>query len=103
MVIQGFESRTTAQRFEYAWQRFDRSLKVRRAIGDAQAKKLDRQRGIQGQLCMLKTILTEFSSSVLADRALTLNFLDKEFPAKLMVSNRNFRSRATGQHRIENR
>jgi predicted GIY-YIG superfamily endonuclease len=82
MVIQGFKSRTTALRFEYAWQRFDRSLKVRGAIGDAQAKKLKRQRGIQGQLCMLKTILTECSSSVLEDRALTLNFLDEEFLAK---------------------
>lgn len=57
LLVTGFPEYNAALRFEYAWQHFDTYRAVRKAIGDKAARRMKRDRGVKGQLAMLKALL----------------------------------------------
>ena len=58
VIVYGFCTQKVALQFEWAWQHCDRSLAVRGAIGIEEAKKIKRKRAVQGQLWVLKSIVS---------------------------------------------
>ena len=74
-IVDGFTSQRMGLQFEWAWQHCNRSIVVREAIGDDEARKIKRKRGVQGQLWILKTLVMLVGS--LFDRLnLTIYFFD---------------------------
>lgn len=76
-IVYGFDSQRTSLQFEWAWQHCDKSLVVRNAVGDEEAKKIRRKRGIAGQLYMLKVLLTECETDLYKSN-LTVYFFDEK-------------------------
>lgn len=71
------ETNTSVRRFEYAWQHFDKYRIVRDAIGDQLARKMKRNRTLDGQLAMLKTILVK-CPHLYGNAPLTLHFMKEQ-------------------------
>ena len=49
VIVEGFTSQKQGLQFEWAWQHPGKSLAVRGAIGDGQAKKIQRKRATKGK------------------------------------------------------
>jgi predicted GIY-YIG superfamily endonuclease len=75
VIVHGFSTQKLALQFEWAWQHCDKSLAVRGAIGDDEAKSLKRKRALRGQLWILKTLLMKVPD-LYARHNLTLYFFD---------------------------
>ncbi|KAG7370063.1 GIY-YIG catalytic domain containing protein [Nitzschia inconspicua] len=73
-IVEGFPSNVVALKFEWAWQHCNKSLAVRGVIGDDNARKLHRKRGVAGQLTMLKTLLQQCGDGLYGDVPLTVYF-----------------------------
>uniref|UniRef100_A0A7S1XLA6 GIY-YIG domain-containing protein n=1 Tax=Phaeomonas parva TaxID=124430 RepID=A0A7S1XLA6_9STRA len=71
VVVGGFTQKTKALSFEWAWQHPQRSKTVRRLVGDAFAKKLQRKRGLKGRM---QTLFFMLHCDAWEDQDLVLNF-----------------------------
>ena len=78
LVVHGFPDQVSALRFEWAWQHPGKSLHVRNAIGDTEAKQLSKRRGTKAALAILKTLLIE-CTSLCGHYALDLYFLEDKW------------------------
>ena len=58
-IMNGFPNQRVALQFEWAWQHGSKSLAVRHAIGDREAKAMAQKQGVHGKLAMLKTLISE--------------------------------------------
>ena len=74
-IVRGFPDKTTALQFEWAFQHPGRSLAVRDALGDQEAAKLGRKRGVPGKLALLKAMVNECENFL--PFSLTVYFLNK--------------------------
>lgn len=79
--MHGFQTQRAGLQFEWAWQHCDKSIAVRSALGDQQAKKLKSKRGVFGQLSILKTLVTECEDTYVDASDLTIYFFDEKTKA----------------------
>jgi hypothetical protein len=75
-VVHGFANQTSALQFEWAWQNCDKSIAVRNALGDQQARKLKNKRGVYGKLHILKALVTECKDLCESQQTLSISFFD---------------------------
>ena len=76
--MHGFATQRAGLQFEWAWQHCDKSIAVRSALGDQQAKKLQGKRGVFGQLSILKTLVTACEDTFVDASILTIYFFDEK-------------------------
>ena len=77
LVLHGFPDKITALQFEWAWQHPDRSRVFRSVVGDAEAKKMQRRRGVRGKLDILRILLLYCEPFCTFD--LNAHFLEQEY------------------------
>jgi hypothetical protein len=90
VIVHGFASQKSGLQFEWAWQHCDKSLAVRAAIGNEEARSLKRKRATRGQLCILHSLVTKCASEICGTNELTLYFFDLQH--KAMFEKINFAS-----------
>ena len=79
--MHGFATQRAGLQFEWAWQHCDKSIAVRNALGDQQAKKLKSKRGVVGKLGILKALVTECEDTFMDSSDLTIYFFDEKTKA----------------------
>lgn len=78
LVVHGFPDQVSALQFEWAWQHPGKSLHVRDAVGDTEAKRLSTKRGTKAALAILKTLLIE-CDSLCGHHALDIYFMQDKW------------------------
>ena len=89
-IVQGFPTKIMALQFEWAWQHCDKSLAVRRIIGDASARTLKRKRGVPGQMAILKTLLMQCCGELFGEKSTSVAL--PPFPLVVYFFDQNIRA-----------